>query len=90
MYEYKMVQIPPGIKLHSTKEKGNEAATYLEKIVNSHAEDGWEFQRIDTLGVATPPGCLSFSTAEKQSTYYIISFRKEKMENDKGSGEVKL
>ncbi len=80
MFEYKMVQIPPNIAVEMKSHKGNEAAAYLETVVNQYAADGWEFQRIDSIGVDLQPGCfdaLKGKQAEK-SIYYVITFRKEK------------
>lgn len=79
-YEYKMVQIPPNIAVEMKKHKGNEAAAYLESVVNKYASEGWEFHRIDSIGVALQPGCFAALSGKKEehSLYYVISFRKEK------------
>lgn len=79
MFEYKMVQVPSNIAVEMKKHKGNEAAAYLEKIVNEYARQGWEFFRVDTIGVELQPGCfgsLSGNKAENTS-YHVITFRKE-------------
>ena len=80
MYEYKMVQIPPNIAVEMRKHKGNEAAAYLEGVVNKMAHQGWEFQRVDSIGVHVQPGCLEglFGKKAESSSYYVITFRKEK------------
>ena len=73
-YQYKMVQVPPNV-IATQKRTGNEAADYLQAIVNQEASEGWEFQRIDTLGVAVPQGCLG--TGGHQVTQYcVITFRR--------------
>ena len=56
-YEYKMVQIPPNIEVRGAP-KGQEAAWYLQDIVNKMAKEGWEFYRVDEVGVVVQPGCL--------------------------------
>lgn len=78
-YTYKMVQIPPNISISAKQHKGGEAAVYLQDVVNEHADDGWEFQRVDQIGVNVKPGCLSGLLGQKTgfSYYYVISFRKE-------------
>jgi len=79
MYEYKMVQVPPNISVGAKAHKGNEAAMYLQNVVNECASLGWEFYRIDSFGVNIQPGCfdaLSGKRAE-QNLYYVITFRKE-------------
>jgi hypothetical protein len=80
MYEYKMIQIPPNIAVQMKTHKGNEAAVYLENAVNKYAEQGWEFYRVDSLGVHLQPGCFGFLTGkrEEDNIYYVITFRKEK------------
>lgn len=79
MYEYKMVQIPPNVAVEVKKHIGNEAAVYLESVVNKYASQGWEFHRIDTIGVALQPGCFGALSGKKteNNQYYVISFRKE-------------
>lgn len=79
MYTYKMVQIPPNISVDMKTHKGNEAAAYIQNIVNSYAEDGWEFYRIDSVGVDLQPGCFGGLSGQKaqSNVYYVISFRKE-------------
>lgn len=78
MYTYKMQQVPPNISIESKGRKGNEAATYLEVVVNEQARDGWEFHRVDPIGVQVRPGCLAslFGHKTEQSTYYVITFRR--------------
>jgi hypothetical protein len=78
MYIYKMVQVPPNIEVRAKEQRGNEAAAYLQNVVNSHAEDGWEFYRIDTIGVSVKPGCFDALLGKKDvlSHYYVISLRK--------------
>lgn len=79
-YEYKMVQVPPVINVKAKNHQGGEGAAYLEEVVNQQASDGWEFYRVDTIGVRTEPGCLAALFGQKSETlaYYVITFRKEK------------
>lgn len=78
MYQYKMIQVPPNIEVQSKQQRGNEAASYLENIVNANARDGWEFYRVDAIGVNVKPGCLAGLLGQKEvlSTYYVVTFRK--------------
>lgn len=78
MYEYKMVQIPPNIKVSDST--GNEGAVYLENCVNKYALQDWEFHRIDSIGVLVQPGCISsmLGKTPEGTLYYIITFRKQK------------
>lgn len=78
-YRYKMVQIPPQITVKAKEHRGNEAARYLQSLVNEAAEKGWEFYRVDTIGVATQPGCLArlFGARQTLIHYYVVTFRIE-------------
>lgn len=75
-FTYKMVQIPPGIVLQ--KQSDGAAAAYLQNVVNSMADDGWEFYRVDPIGVSIQPGCLGFLMGRQPSntTYHVITFRR--------------
>ncbi len=61
------------------KHKGNEAAAYMEKVVNEYARQGWEFFRVDSIGVDVQPGCFDALSGKKatSSMYHVITFRKE-------------
>jgi len=82
MFEYKMVQVPPNISVQAKEHKGNEAAAYLEGVVNQYASDGWEFYRIDSVGVQLQPGCFGSLTGSKSENtlYYVITFKKNKIQ----------
>jgi len=77
-YQYRMIQLPSAIAVKAKEEKGQEAAIYLQTVANQHAEHGWEFYRIDTVGVVTQPGCLASLLGAKQIyiNYYVVTFRK--------------
>lgn len=77
-YIYETVQIPPNIQMDK-REKGNEAAGYLRNVLNQKANDGWEFQSVEIIGVAVQPGCFEALKGTKQSftNYYVIVFRRE-------------
>lgn len=76
-YIYKMVQIPPTIRVKNAQ-SGTEAAAYLESVVNDMARQGWEFYRVDEVGVREEPGCLAMLLGAKSSytVYYVVTFRK--------------
>ncbi|AHK21391.1 MULTISPECIES: hypothetical protein [Yersinia pseudotuberculosis complex] len=76
MFTYKMVQIPPNISVNAKANKNGIAAQYLEEVVNSWASEGWEFQRIDTIGIDEKPGCFG-GNKSTLTHYYVITFRKE-------------
>ena len=77
-YEYKMLQIPPRIQVKIKVALGNEAADYLETIVNKWSSENWEFYRVDTIGVVTTPGCLAslFGAKAVNLDYYVITLRR--------------
>jgi hypothetical protein len=76
-YTYKMVQVPPTISIRARDYRGGEAAAYLESVVNQYAVQGWEFYRVDSIGVQVAAGCLAalFGSGPQQQTYYVITFR---------------
>ena len=67
MYEYKMIQMPPTISVPAKEWHGHEAAFYLQSIANEQAAQGWEFYRVDTVGVVVQPGCLAMLFGARQS-----------------------
>jgi hypothetical protein len=77
-----MVQIPPVIDIGEGSSVGQEAASYLQRAVNAHARQGWEFCRIDTIGVRVrvSPGCLGVFLGQRETVttteYYVITFRR--------------
>ena len=77
-YQYMMMQIPPVISVKQKDVQGNEAAYYMQTIANEQAQKGWEFYRVDTVGVVTNPGCLASLLGAKQThiEYYVVTFRK--------------
>lgn len=76
-YQYRMIQIPPSVMVGAGKGKGDEAARYLEEITNREAGEGWEFQRVDTMTVLEPPGCLG-GGQPKATAVYVMTFRRER------------
>lgn len=79
-YEYKMIQVPPSIVVKEREHRGQEAAHYLESIVNEQAATGWEFYRVDSIGVVTKPGCLGGLLGAKEALreFYVVTFRRQK------------
>lgn len=75
-YRYHMVQIPPRLLLKESK--GDDAARYMEKVVNGMASKGWEFWRVDSIGVDVEPGCVGFLLGRQRSraTYHVVTFRR--------------
>lgn len=85
-YQYRMVQTPRSISVTGAEE-GNEAARYLESLVNGQVQEGWEFFRVDSIGVEVRPGCLAgllhtltqgiLGSGITHDTYYVVTFRRE-------------
>lgn len=76
MYKYKMIQVPPNVSVKAKDNKGGVAAQYLENVVNEWASEGWEFQRVDTIGIEERSGCFG-SNKSGVMQYYVITFRQE-------------
>lgn len=79
MYEYRMVQVPPAIVIKKESGEG-EAAQYLQSVVSAQAAQGWEFYRVDEIGVKVQPGCLAMLLGQREQNkiYYVVSFRRPK------------
>ena len=84
MYTYKMLQIPPNMALAAkgmfkqAPDPSSVAATYLQQIVNTEAQQGWEFFRVDSVGVKSEPGCFAALMGAKaiDTVYYVVTFRR--------------
>lgn len=77
-YVYKMVQIPPNIQIDEGTSTKGRAAAYLEGVVNVSAAQGWEFFRVDEIGIQINPGCLGglFGAKAQRVGYYVVTFRR--------------
>jgi hypothetical protein len=77
-YEYRMVQVPPTISVREGVSHGRKAAGYLEEVVNEHAAQGWDFFRVDTIGIWVEPGCIRslLAVPPQLVQYYVITFRR--------------
>ncbi|HEV7889630.1 MAG TPA: hypothetical protein VGP08_03275 [Pyrinomonadaceae bacterium] len=79
-YEYYMVQIPSNFAAQQNTTQGHEIAAYVQDWANRLAEQGWEFYRIDTMGMTEVPGCLGglFGGQNTHTQYSIMTFRRLK------------
>lgn len=79
MYKYRTVQLSQNIQVEMKNHQGNEAAVYLGQIISQQAEQGWDFYRVDTIGVSVQPGCLDALLGKKaeQTNYYVATFRQK-------------
>ena len=77
-YQYKMLQVPPNITIQKKEYRGNEAAGYLQEIVNTEAAQGWEFYRVDEIGTQVTPGCLGMLFGQKAVviSHYVVTLRR--------------
>lgn len=78
-YEYKMVQIAQNLILKAETAQGNEAALYLESIVNEMSSLGWEFYRIDQMYMTFSHKEL-FNTRSEGTphSFGVITFRRRR------------
>lgn len=84
MYTYKMLQIPPNLAFAAkgmfkqAPDASTIAASYLQQIVNGEAQQGWEFFRVDSVGVKSQPGCIAALLGAKtiDTIYYVVTFRR--------------
>ena len=77
-YVYKMVQIAPSLVVQARQHRGQEAANYLESVVEQWAALGWEFYRVDAMSIYVPPGCLGglFGGQATNTQYHVVTFRR--------------
>jgi hypothetical protein len=68
-YQYKMTQVPDNTK---------DVASHLQTLANQETQGGWEFYRVDTIGIASNPGCLGslFGQKESYQQHFVVTFRK--------------
>jgi len=90
VYDYQMVQIPSAIEVHSGREQGNEAASYLQSLVNQYSAQGWNFYRVEEIGILSRAGCLAslladipviggiFGRKDSMRPVYVVVFRRPK------------
>lgn len=75
-YVYRMEQIPRNIRTDGV-EGGSEASDYLQIVVDRMTAKGWDFFRVDTVGVEIPPGCLFalFGAKPEYKQYFVVTYR---------------
>lgn len=73
-----MLQLPQTFVLK--QDTGKEIAAYLQQLSTNMSAEGWEYYRVDSVGVAVSPGCWATMFGAKQSmTYYnVVTFRRAK------------
>ncbi len=78
-FVYKMIPIPRVIEVDRNTSTREQAAGYLESVVNDYASRGWEFFRVDTVDVWRNPGCLGsiFGMRGESFAYNVITFRRQ-------------
>ncbi|MFW6174790.1 MAG: DUF4177 domain-containing protein [Chloroflexota bacterium] len=77
-YQYRMIQIPPNVSVQGSDQR-TAVASYLQQLANEQAREGWEFQRVDAIGVQVNPGCLGGligRQSEVTQCYVVRSARK--------------
>ena len=79
-YEYYMVQIPSNFAVQEGQAQGHEIAAYVQEWANKLAAQGWEFYRIDSMGMTVAPGCLTalLGGGHQYTQYAIMTFRRRK------------
>lgn len=76
-YQYKTFQLPQTIEA-SAKDRSTAVAEMVQRVINDHAQHGWEYFRADSFAVTTAPGCLGalFGAKQEYATYSVLVFRK--------------
>lgn len=80
MYEYKTIPMPTGI-LEKVNNEAEDAALFLEKMLNEHGAEGWEFQGVESIKIKVQPGCKdAFFKLKRTYGYFcnVAIFRRHK------------
>ena len=77
-YIYRMVQVPPNVEIDSPADRGHAAEVYLTGLTAEMGNEGWDFFRIDAIGVVERPGCLAglLGVRSTVTPYYVVAFRR--------------
>jgi hypothetical protein len=76
-YQYKT--IPLSTTVADVKETAEQAAANrLQKLINDHAQQGWEYYRVDTLDTAQKLGCFGIWLGSLSPKFHsqVVTFRK--------------
>lgn len=57
MYQYKVIEVPGVMAIKNQKELAKAQKKYQD-LINIHAADGWELDKIDNLITEENPGCI--------------------------------
>jgi len=75
-YQYTVAEIS---RDHHTKPRDRDLIRQdLENTLNHYAEQGWEYQSMDSMRIYEPPGCIaaSFGSQGTWSHVYMAIFRR--------------
>ncbi len=74
-----MQQVPRQIQVQEGTQTGGIAASFLSEIVEKQAARGWDFFRVDEIGVQVNPGCIAalFGATTSHESYFVVTFRRE-------------
>lgn len=78
-YEYLVVPFIGQLKRDiSDIETARKVSEQLQATINQHAEQGWEFYRVDKVNIQIAPGCLGTLTGVRASliTFDQVIFRR--------------
>lgn len=79
-YSYKVVPFIGNLKKDVfTVENAQKVSDQLQQLINAHAQQGWEFYRIDAVQIQISPGCLAGLFGQRTSwiTFDQVVFRQQ-------------
>lgn len=78
-YEYKAVQVPQLIAAKDKKHHGKEAEIFMQAALSEHAADGWEYFRIEKIGVIERVGAWDslFGKKGHAQEQSVLTFRRQ-------------
>jgi hypothetical protein len=79
-WEYKVYPLPTNLAASRKRGQSPEEAVaqILQELLNTHAGQGWEYFRAETLYVSELPGCLGgmFGKSSSAASYNFLIFRR--------------
>ena len=77
-FEYHTYQFAPNITIEPGDNEWEAAAEYLGERINHFAKYGWQFLRIDQIGVYKKRGCIAalFGQSGQLTLHYVATFQR--------------
>ncbi len=77
-WEYETIPISQNLSCKPGLSLGATLAEYVKEIINSKAQEGWEYYKSDNYTLFQEPGCLGalFGEKARAAVYNLLVFRR--------------